>query len=127
MEAKASPKRKTGSNIGKKKVIRISNQGSKDGVTNQEDVLFSKGFYEYLITGEHYDLILKCEAKEYKVHRIILAYSSEYFSTLLLSSFRESSQPFIELNYPDPDDVFLDVKITTFNNKHLLLIESDLH
>ena len=46
------------------------------------------------------------QGKEYRVHRLLLAYSSEYFSRLLLSNFQEGRQTYIHLRFPDPAHVF---------------------
>jgi hypothetical protein len=46
------------------------------------------------------------QGKEYRVHRLLLAYSSEYFSRLLLSNFQEGRQTHIRLRFPDPANVF---------------------
>ncbi len=40
------------------------------------------------------------------MHRLLLAYSSEYFSRLLLSNFQEGRQTYIHLRFPDPAHVF---------------------
>lgn len=40
------------------------------------------------------------------MHRLLLAYSSEYFSRLLLSNFQEGRQTLIHLRFPDPANVF---------------------
>lgn len=39
----------------------------------------------------------------------MIAYSSEYFSRLLLSEFKEASQSHVTLKFPDPNNVFPDV------------------
>ena len=67
---------------------------------------FREGFGRYLLSGEYGDVVLRCEGKEYLVHRIILAYSSEYFAGLLLSNFSERHQHTIDLKLPDPAGVF---------------------
>lgn len=45
--------------------------------------LFLKGFGHYLKDGRFSDMTLIVEKKEYVVHRIILAYNSEFFDGLL--------------------------------------------
>eukprot|EP01114_Cavostelium_apophysatum_P000023 TRINITY_DN10026_c0_g1_i1.p1 TRINITY_DN10026_c0_g1~~TRINITY_DN10026_c0_g1_i1.p1 ORF type:complete len:446 (-),score=70.30 TRINITY_DN10026_c0_g1_i1:46-1383(-) len=69
--------------------------------------LFHRGFREYLVNGKYSDLTLVSQHNErFRVHRLILAHSSEYFSRLLLGEFRERHQTSVELKYPDPDNVF---------------------
>jgi hypothetical protein len=69
-------------------------------------VLFKKGFLKYLKSGKFADIIIICNGMHYKAHRAILAYSSSYFERLLLSEFKESSQPYVALKFPDPQNVF---------------------
>jgi len=71
--------------------------------------LFANGFCKYLESKRYCDLTLRCEHTEFKVHRIILVHGSEFFSCLLLGTFKEKSQPVIELKYPDPYGVFPEV------------------
>lgn len=68
--------------------------------------IFRDGFRHFLQSGDYSDLTLECEGKEYRVHRLLLAYSSEYFSRLLLSNFQEGRQTYIHLRFPDPAHVF---------------------
>lgn len=68
--------------------------------------LFKKGFLKYLKCGTFADIVIICNGAHYKAHRAILAYSSSYFERLLLSEFKESSQPYVTLKFPDPQNVF---------------------
>lgn len=100
--------------------------------------LFKKGFCYFAKSGALCDVILvhttsyeegQPTSNTYYVHRLILAYSSEFFRTLLSSNFKEKRQLTIHLNFPDPANVFPEileymyrgyVKITTSNVVALL-------
>lgn len=89
--------------------------------------LFQRGFAKYLQTGEFADVILVYGAStyilvialcpfgvgvcalltlegttEFKAHKIILAYSSEFFAKLLSGNWKESTMARVELKHPDP-------------------------
>jgi hypothetical protein len=73
--------------------------------------LFQKGFRRFAKSGALSDLTLvhcpnQNTANTYHVHRIVLAYSSDFFRTLLSSDFKEKRQLTIQLNFPDPLNVF---------------------
>jgi hypothetical protein len=68
--------------------------------------LFQRGFYKYFESGKYSDLTLIHNGVRYKVHRLVLVYSSEFFARLLLSEFKEAFQNEITLGFPDPDNVF---------------------
>ena len=75
------------------------------------NTLFERGF-EYFLENESKDVIFSdltiiTEKKKYKVHKLILAYSSEYFKRLLCNDlWKESLNAEIELKFPDPINVF---------------------
>jgi len=85
---------------------------------------FKNGFGEYIENKRFSDVKLVCGDKVYHTHRIILAYSSEFFARLLLSEFRESSQTVIELKQPDPFNVFSHVLCFMYNGKILISPEN---
>lgn len=68
--------------------------------------LFLEGFGSYLESGDFADLELRTERRSYQVHRILLIYSSDYFSSLLTSDFKEKNSAVIELKLEDPEDLF---------------------
>jgi hypothetical protein len=65
---------------------------------------FSKGFVSYFESGQFYDTTLVVAGNEYKVHRIILVYSSGYFAKKLLESPPDNHK--LELDLSDPDNLF---------------------
>jgi hypothetical protein len=71
--------------------------------------LFQRGFMKYFNSGRYSDLTIVSQSVQYKVHKMVLAYSSEFFARLLLGEFREKSEKIIELKYPDPDGLFPEV------------------
>lgn len=60
-------------------------------------------FYE---SGRFSDVTLECQGKEFEVHRLILAFSSEHFARLL--QLPDTGRR-ISLDFPDPDCVFPDI------------------
>jgi hypothetical protein len=70
--------------------------------------LFGNGFGTLLQDQRFSDVSIVCEGKTYRVHRLLLAYSSPYFARLLHSdsAFCEATQPVIYLRFPDPAGVF---------------------
>lgn len=76
------------------------------GAVGESTSLFFGGFLSYLESGGYSDLELVVEKKHYKVHRIIIAHSSEYFRRLLNSDFQEKNQRVVELKYEDCGEVF---------------------
>ncbi|GAM17293.1 hypothetical protein SAMD00019534_004680 [Acytostelium subglobosum LB1] len=84
------------------------------------DEYFKNGFKEYIERDRFSDLKLSCGGTLYSTHRIILAYSSEFFATLLSSEFRESTQALIELKLPDPHNVFKEVLSFMYDGRVLL-------
>ena len=77
--------------------------GSASGESSS---LFFGGFLGHLESGAYSDLELVVEKKHYRVHRIIIAHSSEYFRRLLNSDFQEKNQRVVELKYEDCGEVF---------------------
>jgi hypothetical protein len=76
--------------------------------------LFQNGFRRFAKSGALSDLTLvHCPTQNtvniYHVHRLILAYSSDFFRTLLSSDFKEKRQVTIQLNFPDPSNVFPEI------------------
>lgn len=71
--------------------------------------MFRSGFVDFLRSGLLSDVTLVIGKKRYRLHRMILAYSSEFFASMLSSEFREGSAHEIELKFPDPKNVFSDV------------------
>eukprot|EP01094_Clydonella_sp_ATCC50884_P019936 TRINITY_DN4008_c0_g1_i1.p1 TRINITY_DN4008_c0_g1~~TRINITY_DN4008_c0_g1_i1.p1 ORF type:complete len:443 (-),score=85.19 TRINITY_DN4008_c0_g1_i1:188-1516(-) len=69
-------------------------------------MLFEEGFVEYQENGIFTDLTLVVGGKDYRVHKLVLVYSSEFFDSLLTSKFKEHSQEAIELKFEDEDNVF---------------------
>eukprot|EP01112_Ceratiomyxa_fruticulosa_P017491 TRINITY_DN545_c0_g1_i1.p1 TRINITY_DN545_c0_g1~~TRINITY_DN545_c0_g1_i1.p1 ORF type:complete len:536 (-),score=85.54 TRINITY_DN545_c0_g1_i1:62-1669(-) len=87
--------------------------------------LFAKGFLKYSKNGKFSDVILRCEdGNTYPAHRLILAYSSEFFSRLLLSDFKESTQSLIDLKYPDPENVFPLVLSFMYEGRIVITLEN---
>ncbi|KYQ93288.1 BTB/POZ domain-containing protein [Tieghemostelium lacteum] len=85
---------------------------------------FKGGFKDYINNQKFSDVKLIYGEKEYHTHRIILAYSSEFFARLLLSEFRESSQTIIELKQPDPCNVFPQVLDFMYDGKIMVSPEN---
>jgi len=52
-----------------------------------------QGFSKYQESGDFSDLELVTQHSTYRVHRLVLVYSSEFFASLLTSDWKESSQP----------------------------------
>lgn len=71
--------------------------------------IFKQGFMDLLRTGNYSDMVLVTPTKKFKVHRIILAFSSDFFETLLRSEFKESLDNVVELQLEDPRNVFPDI------------------
>ncbi len=67
---------------------------------------FADGFARFRSEGKFCDLVLHVGEKAFDVHKLVLAYHSEFFQRLLLSQFRESAQSHITLQFPDPENVF---------------------
>lgn len=53
---------------------------------------FSKSFENLLSTGDLSDVIVICDNKTYKLHRILLSINSEFFNTCFHSNFPENEQ-----------------------------------
>lgn len=87
-------------------------------------VLFKKGFLKYLSSGKFADIIIICNGAHYKAHRAILAYSSSYFERLLLSEFREASQPYVTLKFPDPQNVFPELLAFIYTGRVVITLEN---
>ncbi len=85
---------------------------------------FKKGFLDYLKTGRFADVIVVSNDHLYPTHRLILAYSSEYFKRLLLSDFKESSQSTITLKLDDPRNVFPEMLAFMYDGKVKLTLEN---
>lgn len=66
-----------------------------------------QGFREFYDSGRFSDVTLLCEGKEFEVHRLILAFCSEYFAALLAQPGigRRITLP----DFQDPDHVFPDI------------------
>ena len=45
-----------------------------------------------LQSGKYHDLIIRCESREWKVHRVILCASSDYFGTICEATFKVRAQ-----------------------------------
>ena len=74
-----------------------------------EDNDISKGFLDYFHSGKFSDLTLVAgDGRKYRVHRLIIAYSSEYFHNLLLQKEFKMMQE-LQLDISDPHDVFAEV------------------
>lgn len=86
--------------------------------------LFKKGFLKYLKSGAYADIVVICNGVNYKAHRAILAYSSSYFERLLLSEFRESSQPYVTLRFPDPHNVFPELLAFIYTGRVVITLDN---
>lgn len=86
--------------------------------------LFKKGFLKYLKTGAYADIVVICNGVHYKAHRAILAYNSSYFERLLLSEFRESSQPYVSLKFPDPQNVFPELLVFMYTGRVCITLDN---
>lgn len=86
--------------------------------------LFKKGFLKYLKTGAYADIVIICNGVHYKAHRAILAYSSSYFERLLLSEFRESSQPYVNLGFHDPHNVFPELLAFIYTGRVVITLDN---
>lgn len=75
-------------------------------------------------SGQFSDVTLKFDSHEYKAHKAVLAYSSEFFSRLLLSEFKESAQSLITLKFPDSQNVFPDLLAFMYGGSITLTLES---
>jgi hypothetical protein len=87
-------------------------------------VLFKKGFLKYLKSGKFADIIIICNGVHYKAHRAILAYSSSFFERLLLSEFKESSQPYVNLKFPDPQNVFPELLAFIYTGRVVITLDN---
>eukprot|EP01095_Lingulamoeba_sp_RSL-Kostka_P013508 TRINITY_DN5622_c1_g1_i1.p1 TRINITY_DN5622_c1_g1~~TRINITY_DN5622_c1_g1_i1.p1 ORF type:complete len:451 (+),score=133.97 TRINITY_DN5622_c1_g1_i1:132-1484(+) len=72
-------------------------------------MLFADGFKDFLESSEFYDVELVTERRTYKVHKLMLMYSSEFFAKLLTSKFKESTQQRIEIKFEDSEDLFPEI------------------
>lgn len=68
--------------------------------------LFKNGFMSFYQSSDFSDVKLVTPDRNYKCHKIILSFSSEFFRTLLNSNFKESRTSIIELKTKDPRNVF---------------------
>ncbi|KAL2158847.1 hypothetical protein VTH06DRAFT_4039 [Thermothelomyces fergusii] len=59
-----------------------------------------KGLYS---SGEHSDLVISCQGKEYRVHKAIVCPRSDFFSTACRSDFKEAQEGKIDLPDDDPE------------------------
>lgn len=78
------------------------------GKSISEDIWANKqGFREFYENDKFTDMTLEAHGKEFRVHRLILAFSSEYFAERLRSG--ELKENRMSLDAPDPDNVFADI------------------
>lgn len=68
--------------------------------------LFRAGFTEFRHTGVLSDVTVIVEGKRYRLHRLILAFSSDFFAALFQSEFRETISREVNIKFPDPKGVF---------------------
>ncbi len=75
------------------------------------------GFGEFLESERFWDVILEANGKQFRVHKLILAFSSEYFAELLLEKNKHKIKDNkIVLDAPDPDNVMPDIVRNTCPN-----------
>ncbi|KAI9776086.1 MAG: hypothetical protein M1839_000599 [Geoglossum umbratile] len=55
----------------------------------------------YLNSAKYSDLIIRCEGREFKVHKIILCGQSKYFSTICDGDWKEAAENVIDLKEDD--------------------------
>jgi hypothetical protein len=85
---------------------------------------FKKGFLDYLKSGQLSDVTLVTEHGQIRAHRIILAHSSEFFKLLLSSEFKEKRLAVVNLNFPDPSNVFPQVLQFIYQGKLSVTLDS---
>lgn len=72
--------------------------------------LFRPGFLEYYRQGHFSDVTILTQTRTYKAHRMVLAFSSEFFEAMLLGEFQETQTSVIDLRDTfDPRDIFPEV------------------
>lgn len=72
--------------------------------------LFKPGFLDYFRSGQFADVTIITERRTYRAHRMVLAFSSEFFEAMLLSDFQESHTDVIDLTkLDDPHNIFPEV------------------
>eukprot|EP01130_Rhizamoeba_saxonica_P003975 TRINITY_DN1644_c0_g1_i1.p1 TRINITY_DN1644_c0_g1~~TRINITY_DN1644_c0_g1_i1.p1 ORF type:complete len:438 (-),score=84.55 TRINITY_DN1644_c0_g1_i1:1012-2325(-) len=68
--------------------------------------IFNEGFGKFLRKQTLSDVLLVTPTAKYHCHRLILAFSSEYFRTIFTSEFKENSEAVVEIGFEDPEQVF---------------------
>lgn len=72
--------------------------------------LFRPGFLDFYKHGHFSDVTILTQSGSYRAHRMVLAFSSEFFEAMLLSEFQETHTAVIDLrNTFDPRDIFPEV------------------
>jgi hypothetical protein len=68
--------------------------------------LFRSGFAEFRHTGALADAIVVVEGVKYRLHRLILSFSSDFFAAIFKSDFKENTTREVHVKFPDPKNVF---------------------
>ncbi len=77
-----------------------------DATESRLSHMFDLGFTSFMDTGEFSDVTILVRGKRYQAHKLILAYHSDFFKQMFLSSFKEGSNNEVELRFEDTYDVF---------------------
>jgi len=94
----ASGREKT--KLGKTKSGKVKPENTKPEKTMPEDT--DNDFKGHYKSGEFADFVIKCEGREWKVHRVIISSRSGYFRKACQEAFREGMDKCINLEEEDP-------------------------
>ncbi|KAJ6254808.1 hypothetical protein M0813_12120 [Anaeramoeba flamelloides] len=72
-------------------------------------LIFKKGFRKWLESGEFSDVTIVLNDNEYNLHKIVLSYSSEFFSKMFTVQTKEKDLKKIVLNFEDKANIFPDI------------------
>lgn len=72
--------------------------------------LFKPGFLDFYRHGHFSDVTILTQSRTYRAHRMVLAFSSEFFEAMLLGEFQETQTAVIDMrNMFDPREIFPEV------------------
>ncbi|KAJ3433991.1 hypothetical protein M0812_20049 [Anaeramoeba flamelloides] len=72
-------------------------------------LIFKKGFRKWLESGDFSDVTIVLNGNKYKLHKIVLSYSSEFFSKMFTVKTKEKDLKTIVINFDDKANVFPDI------------------
>ena len=85
---------------------------------NTPTTLFKPGFLEFYRQSHFSDVTILTKNKCYRAHRLVLAFSSKFFASMLLSDFKETNTAMIDLcKISDPYNIFPEILKTIYSGK----------